>query len=274
MRRPGWNPVRRNRHVGTKAHGHGDDNRLTIPQSWHRPLCYYELLNSTVALKRDVAGRSIQFLIEPARPGCFYPCTVDDVCALLAGVPSSDLNAIDLIVFRQPTRKQTLLAPVWGRAIFEFETDGFSGRAIVLEAQSGRPYRWTRRLSPEVVRELERLNTDGHGIERSPRGVTVRPTPASLRHTVLYRTLLHELGHHIDYRRSTDDEWDGKTRSTKEDFAHRYATETFQVLKSTGVAPFAPLLDPVTMARDQLRPEWFQPDDRDTLAESPAESDA
>ena len=30
MRR-GWNPVRRNRNIGTAAPGHGENNRLVIP---------------------------------------------------------------------------------------------------------------------------------------------------------------------------------------------------------------------------------------------------
>lgn len=257
--RPGWNPTRRNRHAGTKAHGHGNDNRLTIPESWHEARCYFERLDSSVKLKREVGGHPIQFLVEPTRPGWFHPCTVDDVCTLLAGVPANDLTAIDLIVMRQPTRKQALLSPVWGRALFWFEAAGFSGPAIVLEAQSGKPYRWTRRVTSENARELERLRTDGHGVLKSTRGVIVRPTPASLRHTVLYRTLLHELGHHVDHRRSTQVQWEGKTSSTKEDFAHRYATEKLQVLASAGASPFAAKFDQAAMARDKLKPEWFQP---------------
>ncbi|KAF0814961.1 hypothetical protein IGB42_00037 [Andreprevotia sp. IGB-42] len=31
--RAGWNPTRRNRHIGTGAQGHGQDNKLVIPQS-------------------------------------------------------------------------------------------------------------------------------------------------------------------------------------------------------------------------------------------------
>ncbi len=262
--RPGWNPTRRNRHAGTKAHG--NDNRLTIPESWHDARCYFERLDSCVKLKRDVAGHPIQFLVEPTRPGWFYPCTVDDLCSLLAGVPADDLKAVDLIVLRQPTRKQALLSPVWGRAIFWFETVGFSGPAIVLEAQSGKPYRWARRVHPESARELERLRTDGHGIQRSTRGVTVRPTPTSLRHTVLYRTLLHELGHHVDFRRSTQAEWESKTSSTKEDFAHRYATEKLRLLADSRAVPFSPVLDLAAMKRDQLKPEWFLPSHSDPNA--------
>ncbi|WP_374562062.1 ImmA/IrrE family metallo-endopeptidase [Ideonella sp.] len=258
--RPGWNPTRRNRHAGTKAHGHGQDNRLTIPQSWRDVRCYFERLDACVAFSRMVSGHTIRFLVEPTREGWFYPCTVDDVCTLLGGVAVEALNAIELIVLRQPTRKQAVLSPVWGRAIWWFDAPGFSGPAIVLEAQSGKPYRWwSRSPSPEGMREIKRLRDDGHEVEKSSRGVTVRPTPESLRHTVLYRTLLHELGHHLDHRRFSDSEWEARTTSTREDFAHRYATEAFRRLRAAGVVPFPAALDPDSMARDRLDVAWFRP---------------
>lgn len=258
--RPGWNPTRRNRHAGTKAHGHGQDNRLTIPDSWHESRRYFERLDSCVGFVRDVSGHRIRFLVEPTRGGWFHPCTVDDVCTLLAGVAVEELSAIDLIVFRQSTRKQAVLSPVWGRAIWNFDAPGYSGPAIVLEAQSGKPYRWwSRRPSPESMREFKRLREDGHDVEKSSRGVTVRPTPESLRRTVLYRTLLHELGHHLDHRRFTKVEWESRTTSTKEDFAHRYATEQFLRLRTAGVAPFAAVVDPAGMERDGLGVAWFRP---------------
>lgn len=258
--RPGWNPTRRNRHAGTKAHGHGQDNRLTIPASWRELRCYFERLESCVSFSREVSGHTIRFFVEPTREGWFYPCTVDDVCTLLAGVAVGELNAIDLIVFRQPTRKQAILSPVWGRAIWSFEAPACTGPAIVLEAQSGKPYRWwSRRPSPESMREFKRLRDDGHDLAKSSRGVTVRPTPQSLRNTVLYRTLLHELGHHIDHRRFSESEWQSRPRSTKEDFAHRYATQQWLRLRTAGVVPFASLIDPAGMARDRLSLEWFRP---------------
>ena len=81
--RPGWNPTRRNRHVGTKAHGHGENNRLVIPESWHRNQVYYEKLEDHVRICRRIGERNIVVLVEPPRPGWFYPCTVDDIFTLL-----------------------------------------------------------------------------------------------------------------------------------------------------------------------------------------------
>ena len=258
--RPGWNPTRRNRHAGTKAHGHGQNNRLTIPQSWARdPRLYYEKLSSYETLCRQVASRELRFFVEPTRPDWFYPCTVDDICALLTHVDLDALSAFDFIVMRQPTRKQRILCPVWGRALFAFDIDKYSGSAIVIEAQTLQPILWPKIVHPESARELDRLRRDGHTIERSRRGIQIRATADSLRNTMLYRTLLHEVGHHVDYKRSGDQAWDGKTKSTKEDFAHRYAKVLFEQLAQQGVVPFAPLLDDQRLAADGLNRDWFCP---------------
>ncbi|MFM2450102.1 MAG: hypothetical protein RIS44_2552 [Pseudomonadota bacterium] len=258
--RPGWNPTRRNKHAGTKAHGHGQNNRLTIPDSWARdPRLYYEKLTSYQTLCRQVASRELRFFVEPTRPDWFYPCTVDDICALLAHVDLDALSAFDFIVMRQPTRKQRILCPVWGRALFAFDIDKYSGSAIVIEAQTLQPILWPKTVHPESARELERLRLDGHTIERTRRGIQIRATMDSLRNTMLYRTLLHEIGHHVDHKRSGDQAWDGKTKSTKEDFAHRYAKVLFEHLAQQGVVPFAPVLDDQRLSADGLHHEWFRP---------------
>ena len=258
--RPAWNPTRRNRHVGTKAHGHGSNNKLVIPQSWHGEIrCFCERLSSYVLVKKTIGDREIPFFVEPARPDWFYPCTIDDICFLLSSCPPEDLSSFDFIVLRQATRKQRILSPVWGRAMFIYEIDSYRGTAIVLEAQNLLPVIWGKSINQERARELERLAADGHDIRRSKRGVEVHVTPDSLRSTVLFRTLLHEIGHHVDYNRRTDDEWDGLTRSEKEDFAHRYAREMYQTLQTQGLVPFPAKLDIQSLQENGLSPEWFCP---------------
>lgn len=207
--RPGWNPTRRNKHAGTRAHGHGADNRLEIPTSWHQSVCYYEKLCAYQVVTRTIGTRVIRFFVEPTRPGWFYPCTVDDMCAVLALCPPEALLAFDFIVLRQPTRKQRILCPVWGRAIFHFDIDKYSGAAIVIEAQDLSPVRWRVSITAERARELDRLRQDGHTIRTTRRAIDILVTPNSLRNTVLYRTLLHELGHHVDYHRSSEEDWSG-----------------------------------------------------------------
>jgi hypothetical protein len=255
--RPGWNPTRRNRHAGTKEHGHGADNRLTVPESWHELKRYFENLSSYSVVTRTVGTRQIRFLVEPTRPDWIYPCTIDDICAVLALCGPEALLTFDLIVMRQPTRKQRILRPVWGRAVFVFDIDKFSGPAIVIEAQDLSPVVWPSSLSAERARELDRLRQDEHEICTTRRGIEIRVTPASLRNTVLYRTLLHEVGHHVDYRRSSGSGWDSKTWIEKEDFAHRYARELFERLANQHALPFAPIMDDQSLISDGLKREWF-----------------
>lgn len=255
--RPGWNPTRRNRHAGTKAHGHGQDNRMTIPESWHEAKCYFEKLDSYTVVTRQVGTRNLRFFVEPTRPDWCYPCSVDDICRVLSHCDPAALCTFDLIVMRQPTRKQKLLCPVWGRAQFSFDIDKYSGAAIVIESRDLSPFTWGKSLDPEDTRELERLRQDGHEVRHTRRGYEIHVTPGSLRNTVLYRTLLHEVGHHVDYRRGSDAEWDAKTRAAKEDYAHRYALELYQKLAQMGVLPFDPVMDDQSLLRDGLNREWF-----------------
>lgn len=255
--RPGWNPTRRNKHAGTKAHGHGNDNELLIPQSWHELKWYVEILISYVVVTRTVGSREIRFFVEQTRPDWFYPCSVDDICALLPHCSADALSAFDFIVLRQPTRKQRILAPVWGRAVYTFDINRFSGAAIVIEAQSLAPIVWPRSIDPERKRELERLREDGHEVRTTRRGLEIHLTPSSMRNTVLYRTLLHELGHHVDYRRSTEEQWSSKSQSTKEDFAHRYALESYAQMSKDGHVPFTPIVDAELLLQDGLSREWF-----------------
>jgi hypothetical protein len=257
--RAGWNPARRNRHVGTKAHGHGADNRMTIPESRHALRCFFERLDTCVVVERRIADRALVFLVEPTRPGWFHPCTVDDVCRVLSHLPPEHLATVDLVVLRQPTRKQRVLSPAWGRAIFDFETDEHRGAAIVLEAQDDAPIAWSLSLAPDEVRELERLREDGHDVRRSKRGFEIVTTPDSLRNTLLYRSLLHEVGHHVDHAQGSEAQWEGRTPLSKEDFAHRYAAQALATLRRLGAAPFAQAIDAESMRRDGLAPDWFQP---------------
>ena len=81
--------------------------------------------------------------------GFFHPCTVDDLCAVLAGCPPHDVARVRTIVLRQPTRKQRIFSRAWGRALFVRH----GAPVIVLEAQSLASWRWPLALTPEWARE-------------------------------------------------------------------------------------------------------------------------
>lgn len=240
-----------------------------IPEGWADDRVFYEVLRAPVVVRRIMGGSPLICLVEPPRPGSFHACTVDDVCRILDHVPPGHLNALDLVVLRQPTRKQELLRPVWGRLAYHATIGRHAGTAIFLEAQQGQPFVWPASLDPEDAAELERLRADGHVVTRERRGWRIAPTPRSIRETQLHRTLLHELGHAVDWwtsvvrpsERLADEAlraglaraYRSRPRRAKEDFAHRYAAEVVR-----NVPRFvAPLLDHASLLADGLDPAWF-----------------
>lgn len=78
----------------------------------------------------------------------------------------------------------------------------------------------------------------------------VRLTYDSARSTQLYRTLLHEIGHHVDYRGTPGGAWDRKSSSEKERFAHDYTNDLRAKLIEEGVIPFDRILNPDSLERD------------------------
>ncbi|MDO5623559.1 MAG: hypothetical protein Q4G71_02605 [Pseudomonadota bacterium] len=264
MNRPGWNPGRRNRHVGTGAHGHGQNNALVIPDPTRGHLTYAEQLGKPVCVLRNIAGVPMRFFVQAPSSGFFHPCTVDDVCTLLSHCPPEDWRKVDFIVMRQPTRKQQMLRAVWGQAVWHFQGVPAPGPAIVLQAQSLAPFSWSRSLTPDDVRELDRLRMDGHEVQPTRRHWRIVSTPAAVRHTMLFRTLLHEIGHHVDHAEvlATDVWWSELTPKRKEDFAHRYAEKLFARLHGQGVLPFAQqALDEQALAATGMQADWFKPPD-------------
>jgi hypothetical protein len=251
----GWNPTRRNRNIGTSASGRGRDNRLVIPESWHVRRVFWENLARPRVVTRRVHQRDIAFSVEETRADCVHACTVDDVAHVLGLVPAEDLEGLCHIVLRQPKRKEYILSPVWGRLGYFAKVGRFEGPAIIVEAQDlRRPVRWARSQTPDDARELERLRRDGHTVRETARHYEIESTVESVRATQLYRTLLHEIGHWVDWLESVkrpvasgiswEDEqrlrerYDGKPSAEKEAFAHAYADNLRERLMSSGSIPF------------------------------------
>ncbi len=261
--KPGWRPERRNCKIGTSSAGFKHRNRLAIPRYYGASddggdaRYFHSRINPDITEVRCVPGSPlfpIAFLYENPRPGCAYGCGIDDVFHLLSHLPDEDRYMMDMNVFRQPTRKQANLSSVWGRAIYCTEIAGHVGAAIILEAyELGKPIRWSRSQDPEDAAEFERLSRDyGHEIVADKRGYTITPNEQSVRNTLLYRTLLHEVGHLVHYTRDVlskpddliDEAWDAyfaQASSEHEVFAHRYAKEMAAKLRSEGIIPFEPL---------------------------------
>ena len=107
--RASWNPARRNRRTGTAASGYKRRAPFAIPAPFGRqrePRAFHEQLHTPVIVWRQVAGHSLCFAVEPPHlpGGFFHPCTVDDLCAVLAGCPPHDVARVRMIVLRQPTQ--------------------------------------------------------------------------------------------------------------------------------------------------------------------------
>ncbi|MCZ6588978.1 MAG: hypothetical protein O7B24_13635 [Alphaproteobacteria bacterium] len=113
--RAGWRPERRNRNIGTFYAGWRKENRMVVPNSWHDEFYFYERLGRHTANEMELHGQPVTFLVEPARPGSTYGCSACDVLHLLAHLPTNDVAGLKLLVLRQPTRKQEIISPVWGR---------------------------------------------------------------------------------------------------------------------------------------------------------------
>jgi hypothetical protein len=254
----GWDATRRNRNIGTAKQGLGQDNRLVIP--WCGLKIYYQNLTEYKVFLRSVHSRSLPFIVERTRADSCHACTIDDIARVLQHVPSSDFFGIDFIVLRQPKRKEEIINPVWGRIAYFAEIGTQRGRAIFLEAiNPSIPIRWPKSLTPDMQQELERLRFDGHEIVTTRHGHRIKSSLESVRATQLYGTLLHEIGHSVDYD-SDQGAFDRKSSLEKETFAHQYAEKQRERLVRFGVIPFARMFDKKTVVRDGLSVSDFTVD--------------
>lgn len=273
----GWNPTRRNRNIGTAKQGYGQNNHLVIPKSWPDDRVFWEVLHKPIAMQEKIGDCELTFLVEPPHPEYFYPCTVADVMSVLEYVPPSDLDGIELIIFRQPTRKQVQFDRVWGSFLYYATPGTYSGTAICIEAHNlNQALRWSLSLRPNSRDELARLEADGHRIEKGRRDYTIHRTYESVRNTVLFRTLFHEIGHYVDWMQRVilpgldtasdaadarlNQEFDSKPSQDKEAFAHRYAQTLADRMRQAGQIPFPSQLTSEASLGKGLELDWFKPE--------------
>ena len=259
MTKSGYNPVRRNRNIGTPKQGRGRTNAMTIPAVCHCERNWWENLGPFVVSEQSVGPHKITFILEQTRESCVHACTIDDICHILSLVPSSDMESLDTVVMRQPTRKQELVNPAWGRLAYSADLGRpgkktrRSGPAVFLEAKNPTEvWKWSRKLCPEDALELDRLRADGHRVEDTGKRFIFRSDLESIRATQLYRTLLHEVGHWVDWlekvvRPAKDDyakyevladRYFARPKKEREGFAHQYADKLRRNLTAEGRIPF------------------------------------
>lgn len=271
------NPTRRNRNIGTAKSGHGQDNRMAIPE--RGMYLYWERIDGAREVIRTVSGRTIKFFVQPTRDDCVYACTIDDLTQLLSYLPAPDWEGMEALLLRQPRRKEETLEPVWGRLSYAAEFVNARGRvlyqgpAIVIEAVNlERSINLGKGLSLAGSAELERLKSDGHHV-RSGKNHIVEPSLEGCRATQLYRTLPHEVGHWVEFlekvqRPSNKDEsldyetlldrFHSRPAREKEEFAHAYADRFRERLIEDQLIPFARQFDPARIAQDNLLLQDFE----------------
>jgi hypothetical protein len=274
MKKSTWNPVRRNRNIGTVKSGYSSDNKFVVPEKWADYRVFWERLENPVACPLSVQGHDITLLVEPTRPGYFHACTPGDIERLLSLIDVEHLEEVDLVVFRQPKKKEEILHPVWGRFIYYADIGKYSGSGVYIEAvATNSTIKWGNKLSPFQRKELEALEIDGHRIERVKRGYDIHTTPDTVRNTQLFRTLPHEIGHAVDYLThslnpsiETDSEneseyisevYRSKPTRDKEEFANRYAREFYEKYSSDGKLPFDRIYTKESIIGLGLCEPWF-----------------
>lgn len=260
MATPIWRPERRNRKIGTATSEVGASNKMRIPESWLDrdgvARIYHSRIDPDRVSSFKVFGHEFVILYEAPLDDFTYGCTPEDVIEVASHVGIRDLMGLKVIAFRQPTRKQSLLNPVWGRLLYDADFGRYHGPAIVLEAvHKTRPMRWSNKMSAASRDELERLRNDGHDILSTSRKHIIRPTETSIRNTILYRTLLHEIGHWVHWltdvvrpatvlspsKQQAQNLYLAKSRQVREQFAHEYAEQQAVKLRAAQLIPFSPL---------------------------------
>ena len=110
-------------------------------------------------------------------------------------------------------------------------------------------------MSLDDQAELDRLRTDGHVFHETKRTFDALLSAQTVRSTILFRTLLHEIGHWTQYHEEVLDEataldadydiarelYFSKPSSEREVYAHKFAEQLAADLRSSGAIPFEPL---------------------------------
>jgi len=195
------NPARRNRNIGTSRQGHGQNNRAVIPfRNVIVKKKFYERLKDYKVVRKTINGKKFRFVVEKTRKNIYHCCTVDDMVRVIRHLPMEDFGDLRLIILRQPTRKEEQLNPVFGRLIYSYEFEKDFEPAIIIEAVDlSKPFKLSKKLSLDERKELERLKKDGLQIWEDKRYYRAEYDLDTLRNIQLYRTLLHEFGHYVQY---------------------------------------------------------------------------
>ena len=275
-RNPGWNPTRRNRNIGTENSGYKEQSVYLVPERYNNWRPFYEDLKDYVVVSRRVQGTELRFLIEPTRGEHIHVCTPDDVARMLNLLPGHCIKGPEPlrgVIMRQPTHKQSNLAGVWGRMCYYTEIGPVKGAVMHIDAAVPWWYRsFSRKMSLEAQGEFERSRRLMSEPELHGRSHRFEMGFLNLRRWLLYHTLLHEIGHWMDYRHrvlvpgmdggDADQLWERYAQrpvAEREAFAHRFSDEWRDELVHRGEIPFEHQFDGERLEADGVDPVWFLP---------------
>ena len=242
------NPSRRNRNIGTNKQGHGQNNRMVIPEPFYDQKIFWERLGKHRHFDMEIGGANYFFLVEETLENHAHACTVEDLMRMISFLPTEHLEGLEYIVLRQPTKKEQLLNPVWGRLAYFYGYEGHHAPAIILEAVD---YSKTlvrgRKMRVEDQEEFQRLVDDGHEFTAHKRKFEAPFELDHVRNTQLYRTFLHEVGHYYQYLQflGKDDGMEAYERlgiEEKEKFVHTYVEKIGKKFREEELLPFERIL--------------------------------
>ncbi|MEJ5050505.1 hypothetical protein WH221_11735 [Chryseobacterium culicis] len=254
-----YNPTRRNKNIGTKKQGYGQNNKLTISSPYGDLKSFYEKLTDYQKEIRLINNHEFIFIIEKLRKNSIHSCSINDIERVIENLPIEDYGELKYIILRQPKRKEEILSPVWGRLIYSYDFENEYFPAIILDAiDLEKQLFWPKKQTIEDQQEFERLKTDGHTFTETKRNFIAEFQPQNIRNTQLYRTLPHEFGHYVHYLEVVErpgynenkedidyDAYDERMslyfripKSEKEKFAHTYAEKLKSKLVNENKIPF------------------------------------
>ena len=251
-------PTRRNRNIGTWKQGFKKQNRFDIPCHYIRESkVYWEKLSDYKKIERQINGWKFTFIVEKTKKDWFHACTIEDLEMILQHIPSAYYGDLRTIVLRQPKRTETIFSSVWGRLVFYYEFESTYFPAIILEAvKSGSKFRWSRKIDIDTQKELERLKNDGFEFVETKRSYEIDLTLENVRNTQLYRTLLHEIGHYVQYCEN-EEKFDQLPSAEKEVFAHNFADKLKANLEEKSLVPFSRQFFNESFVQNGLNPNDF-----------------
>ena len=254
-----YNPTRRNKNIGTKKQGYGQNNKLTISSPYGDLKSFYEKLTDYQKEIRLINNHEFIFIIEKPRKNSIHSCSINDIERIIEYLPVEDYGELKYIILRQPKRKEEILSPVWGRLIYSYDFENEYFPAIILDAiDLEKQLFWPKKQTIEDQQEFERLKTDGHTFTETKRNFIAEFQPQNIRNTQLYRTLPHEFGHYVHYLEVVErpgynenkediDYYEYYNRmdlyfripiNEKEKFAHTYAEKLKSKLVNENKIPF------------------------------------